>query len=273
MEAFNALVQSPQLQQLLPLLGGAALLAFFWWRAGSIRSVLDRVWHLLAGGADVSDPTLKAILTNSRDLERFRFTYRISVTSLADVRALHAWGRQHRLDIADLSKAREWVDVTQPELIKEPAKFYIKWRVWLATGLLLTVYLLGAFLLPSGALLHMKASDRYFRLQESSLQHPLWLWSVSSSECKANVDSVVRKTGFTREETELICGMLQGGDAKSLIEENQASQRSLFVGALIPLGLWFFSMTWQLGAARAALALRRRTAVADRGPEDKGIEP
>lgn len=273
MEAFNALVQSPLLQPLVALLGGGALVVFFWWRAGSIRSVLDRVWHLLAGSTDVNDPTLKEMLVNSRDLDRFRFTYQIPVESLDDVRKLHAWSQQHRLDVAELSKAREWVDVTQPDLIKEPAKFYINWRVWLATALLLTVYLLGALLLPSGALLHMKASGTYFRLQESSLQHPLWLWSVASSECKTSVDAVVRETGFTKEETGLMCGMLQGDGAKSLIEENQATQRWLFVVTLIPLGFWFFSTTWQLGAARAALALRRRAAVTDQGPGGEGVEP
>ena len=210
---------------------------------------------------------------NSRDLERFRFTYRIPVESLDDVRKLHAWSQNHQLDIAALSKAHEWVDVTEPELIKEPSKSYMRWRVWLASTLLLVVYLLGALLLPSGALLHMKASGAYFRLQELSLQHPLWLWSVSSSDCKTNVDAVVDKAGFTREEADLICGIVQDGDVKSLIEENQATQRWLFAGALILLGSWFFSVTWQLGAARAALALRRRTAVVNHCLEGKGVEP
>ncbi|MDQ7746335.1 DUF6216 family protein [Hydrogenophaga pseudoflava] len=273
MEAFNGLLQSPWLQPAMPTLAFVALVAWFWWRTGSIRSVLDRVWHLLAGSTDVNDPILKEVLVNSRDLERFRFTYRIKVDSLDHVHKLHAWSQQHRLDIATVSKAREWVDVTRSDLIKEPPSAFIRRRGWLAGLLLATVYGLGALLLPSGALLRMKASGTYFRLQESSLQHPLWLWSVASSDCKTSVDAVVRKTGFTKEETGLMCGMLQGDGAKSLIEENQATQRWLFVVALIPLGFWFFSTTWQLGAARAALALRRRAAVTDQGPEDEGVEP
>lgn len=273
MEAFNSLLQSLWLQPAMPTLAFVALLAWFWWRTGSIRSVMDRVWHLLAGSTDVNDPILKEVLVNSRDLERFRFTYRIKVDSLDDVHKLHAWSQQYRLDIATLSRAREWVDVKRSDLIKDPPSAYIQKRLWLAALLLVVVYGLGALLLPSGALLRMKASGTYFRLQESSLQSPLWLWSASSADCKANIDAVVRKTGFTREETDLICRMLQGDEAKNLIEENQATQRWLFAGALIPLGFWFFSTTWQLGAARAALALRRRTAVADQRPEEKGVEP
>lgn len=273
MEAFNALAQSPLLQPLMVVLAGVVLLAFFWWRAGSIRSVLDRVWHLLAGSTDVNDPVLKDVLFNSRDLERFQFTYRLKVESLDDVHKLHAWSKQHRLDIAVLSKARDWVDVTRPDLIKEPPVAYIRWRIWMAGALLVVVYLLGALLLPSGALLHMKVSGSYFRMQESSLQHPLWLWSVSSTDCKTNVDAVIRDTGFTREETDLICGLLQEGKAQPLIDENQTSQRWLFAGAFVFLGFWFFPAIWQVGAAHAAIALRRRTASVDQNVEDKGVEP
>lgn len=273
MDAFNALVQIPLVQPFVALLGGAALLAFFWWRTGSIRSVLDRVWHLLAGRTDVNDPTLKQVLVNSRDLERFRFTYRIKVDSLDDVHKLHAWSQQHRLDIAALSRAREWVDVTQPGLINEPPKFYVKRRLWLAFSLLVLVYVLGALLLSSGALLHMKASGTYFRMQASSLQHPLWLWSVASSDCKANVAAVARTTGFTRDEADLICGMLLDGKANSLIDENQAAQRWMFACALVLLALWSSPFLWQIGGAQAAIDLRRRMRRGDREAEEKGIEP
>lgn len=273
MEAFNGLLQNPWLQPAMTALAFVALLVWFWWRTGSIRSVLDRVWHLLAGSTDVHDPILKEVLVNSRDLERFRFTYRIKVDSLDDVHKLHAWSQQHRLDIATLSKAREWVDMTQPGLIKEPPKFYVKWRLGLAFSLAVFVYLLGALLLSSGALLHMKASGTYFRMQESSLQHPLWFWSVSSSDCKTNVAEVERTTGFNREETELICGMLLDGKTKSLVDDNETAQRWMFVGALVLLALWSFPFLWQIGGAQAAIDLRRRMAGADQTAKEEGVEP
>lgn len=273
MEAFNSLLQSPWLQPAMTALAFVALLAWFWWRTGSIRSVLDRVWHLLAGSTDVNDPILKEVLVNSRDLERFRFTYRIKVDSLDDVHKLHAWSQQHRLDIAALSSAREWVDVTRSDLIKDPPSAYIRRRAWLAGLLLVVVYGLGALLLPSGALLRMKASDTLFRMHSSSLQHPLWFWSVSSSDCKMSVDAVVRKTGFTRGETELICGMLLDGNAKSLIDENEAAQRWIFVGALVLLLLWSSPFLWQIGSAQAAIDLRRRMEGADQAARGKGVEP
>lgn len=273
MEAFNALVQSPLLQPLVALLGGGALVMFFWWRAGSIRSVLDRVWHLLAGSTDANDPTLKEMLVNSRDLDRFRFTYRIKVDSLDDIRKLHVWSRQHRLDIATLSRAREWVDVTQSDLIKEPPIAYIRWRLWLAGILLVVVGGFVALLLPSGALLYMKTSGTYFRLQESSFQHPLWFWSFASLDCKTSVDAVVSTTGFTRDETELICGMLLDRNTKSLIDENEATQRWAFVGAMVLLFLWLSPFLWQIEGARAALDLRRRVGGEEQAVNEKGVEP
>lgn len=273
MDAFNGLLQSPWLQPVMTALAFVALLAWFWWRTGSIRSVLDRVWHLLAGSTDVNDPILKEVLVNSRDLERFRFTYRIKVDSLDDVHKLHAWSQQYRVDIATLSKAREWVDVTRSDLIQQPPKRYVPWRVGLAVSLVVLVYLLGALLLSSGALLHMKASGTYFRMQESSLQHPLWLWTVSSSDCKIDVDAVVRETGFTKEETDLICGMLLDGKAKSLIAENAAAQRWMFAGAFVLLTLWSAPFLWQIGGAQAAMDLRRRVAGEGQTAKEESVEP
>jgi hypothetical protein len=110
-------------------------------------------------------------------------------------------------------------------------------------------------------------------MQESSLQHPLWLWTVSSSDCKIDVDAVVRETGFTKEETDLICGMLLDGKAKSLIEENHAAQRGMFSGALVLLGLWISSFFWQIGGAQAAIDLHRRMARADQTATEEGVEP
>lgn len=273
MEAFNALVQSPWVQPLMAGLLGAVLVVFFWWRAGSIRSVLDRVWHLLAGRTDVNDPILKELLVNSRDLERFQFTYRLKAESLADVHKLHAWSKQHKVDIAHLSKAREWVDVTRPELIKEPLRSYVACRGVLAIVVFVVIYLLGALLLPPGAVLQMKASSTYFRLQEASIEHPYRLWSVGGPECKSNLDSVARDTGFTRDEAVLICRLLEDGQAKALIDENATAQRWLFVGALVFLVPWFLSLFWKVSAAQAAIALRKRTVGINQSEEDKGVEP
>lgn len=251
MEEFNGLLQSTRLQPLMTALAGLALLAWFWWRTGSIRSVLDRVWHLLAGSTDVTDPILKEVLVNSRDLERFRFTYQIKVDSLDDVHKLHAWSQQHRLDIAVLSKAREWVDVKRPDLIKEPPQAYFKRKLWPAFVFLVVVYVLGLFLLPSGALLHAKESGTYFRMQESSVQHPLWIWSISASDCKTSVDKIPGKTGFTATEATLICGLFQERKAKSFIEENQASQRWLF-------GWFFYCGFFGFSRLCGRLTLRRQ---------------
>jgi hypothetical protein len=273
LEAFNALVQSPWVQPLMAVLLGVVLLLFFWWRAGSIRSVLDRVWHLVAGRTDVNDPILKELLVNSRDLERFQFTYRLKAESLADVHKLHAWSKRHRVDIAHLSKAREWVDLTQPELIKEPHRSYVAWRAVLAIAVFVVIYLFGALLLPSGAVLQMKASGTYFRLQEASIEHPYKLWAVGGPECKSNLDTVARDTGFTRDEAALICKLLEDGQSKELIDENVAAQRWLFLGALIFLAPWFLSLFCKVAAAQAAIALRKRTAGIEQCEKDKGAEP
>ena len=259
MEMLSSLVQSPLLQPAAFTLMSIVLLAFFWWRAGSIRSVLDRLWHLMAGRSDVNDPILKELLINSRDLERFRFTYRLKVDSLAEVHKLHAWSAQHQIDLANLTALRDWVDPKHPRLIKAPPKSLFVIETLVVGVLAVSTFFFGALLLPSGALLQTKESGVYFRAQESSIEHPFRWWRYGADSCHSNLDSVMRETGFTRNEAELICAALKEGKLKSFIVDNQSTQRWLLALMAIVFVPWILSGVWKVTAAQAAFAMRSKT--------------
>ncbi|WP_423739680.1 DUF6216 family protein [Cupriavidus basilensis] len=111
MESLSAFVQSPLFSRLSIVITGLALLVLFWWRAGSIHSILERLWLLIAGKAEVHDPELKSIFQKNRDLEKFRFFYRLKVEPLADVRKLAAWMEVHGVGMSRLQRMRRWVDI------------------------------------------------------------------------------------------------------------------------------------------------------------------
>lgn len=273
----SSLVQSPLLQPAAFVLLGIILLAVFWWRAGSIRSVLDRVWHLMAGRSDVNDPVLKELLINSRDLERFRFTYRLKVDSLADVHKLHAWSAQHQIDLANLTALRDWVDPKHLELIKAPPKSLFVIETLVVVVLAAGTILFGALLLPSGALLQTKESGVYFRAQEATVEHPFRWWRYGADSCRPNLDSVMRETGFTRDEAVLICDALKEGKLDSLIVDNQSTQRWLFALVALVSTPLILSGIWKVNAAQAALAMRSKTvdavASSQRRDEDSAANP
>lgn len=259
MEAFNALVQSPLLQPLIAAVVGLALLFFFWWRAGSIRSVLDRIWHLVAGKGEVNDPLLKELLVNSRDLERFQFTYRIRVDSLADVHILHAWSNRHNVDVATLAKASEWVDLKNEELIKQPPRRHVEWKTAVAVVAMVLAYVAGVFLLPAGALYKTKATEVWFRMHETSMHSMFGQWSVSASDCEGERPSLVQKTGFSPQELEALCKTLIEGEAKEDVEMVVGAQRIYFLLVLLLMGPVFISSILAAKSAMLATRLRAQT--------------
>lgn len=125
MESLSSFVQSPLLSRASIALAGLLALAFFWWRAGSIHSVLDRIWRLIAGKADVHDPVLKALLQESRDIEKFQFIYRLKVETMNEMRELIAWMATHRVGMSKLQTMRKWIDTTSKEIIRQPPKHYV----------------------------------------------------------------------------------------------------------------------------------------------------
>ncbi|MCF2135223.1 hypothetical protein IHE27_03375 [Mycetohabitans endofungorum] len=102
MESLSTFVQSPALSPLSIIFGGLIMVGLFWWRAGSIHIVLDRLWRLVAGKADVHDPVLKALLLESRDIEKFKYTYRLKVETMAAIHRLDKWRRTHEISMSRL---------------------------------------------------------------------------------------------------------------------------------------------------------------------------
>ncbi|MGC5803408.1 DUF6216 family protein [Ralstonia pseudosolanacearum] len=128
MDAFSSIFTSPLLGQLLgPLLSvGVALfgLFIFWRRADSLHAIWEKVWRLVAGGAEVQEPRLRAFMQEMRDLEKFRLVYGLKISNMSDMHRLIAWVRRHGLDMAILQKARRWVDISTPEIVTLPSRGY-----------------------------------------------------------------------------------------------------------------------------------------------------
>lgn len=127
MDQISTLFQSTIFRLLATLVIGACLIAFFWWRAGSIHTLLERIWHLIAGKSEVHDPVLKEFIQENRELERFRFIYGLKVSSMADVHRLSAWMKAHAITLDQVRQIKRWFQPTEGYVIAPP-KNYILWR-------------------------------------------------------------------------------------------------------------------------------------------------
>ncbi|MDX3906142.1 MAG: DUF6216 family protein [Pigmentiphaga sp.] len=190
-----------------------------------IRSVLDPIWSLIAGRAEVEDPVLKSLLQKNRDLEKFRFVYRLKAGTLDDVGKLAAWLDKHSLDISRLQKMRRWVDPASSEIVLAPPARHTAFK--LITLCLAAFLLIGASLPGAStyALFQMRTSKVWFKTDAITVQAVSRQWSFDADECKNNRTAVIAKSGFVDEEVEEICGALYGESLKQQVADTVQLQR------------------------------------------------
>lgn len=258
MESLSTFVQSPLFSRLSVILGGLILLGLFWWRAGSIHSVLDRLWRLIAGKADAHDPTVKSMLLESRDLEKFQFFYRLKVETLAEVRKLAAWMEAHGVGMSRLLKMRRWVNVTSPEVVLQPPRHYVWSHFAFGSLAMFAVAGISQFAASPDAYLQMRASKVWFKTDSTTVKAPLEGWSFDLANCATDQANVTHMTGFRETETEVICKALKDGGLKTLVKQTVEFQAWLEItGALIAIAIAFANILAAV-AAQEALRLRKR---------------
>ncbi|WP_143134607.1 DUF6216 family protein [Burkholderia ubonensis] len=258
MDSLTQIVKNPLFSSFSTGIVGLALIGLLWWRAGSIHSILDRVWRLIAGKAEVQNSTLKSFLQANRDLEKFRFIYRLKVETIADLNKLIEWMGRHSLSISALQKIRRWVDVRSAEIVMQPPKNYIKAKI-IVIGMVSMVFFGGNFLETSrSTLFQMKQSKIWFKTDAMTIEAPFGGWSFSSSDCEGNVASVMRETGFLAHEAVEICRAMKGDSLKALVRQDLKIQRSVGAFGTIAAFLIILYCIFSVVSAQEATRLRKK---------------
>lgn len=232
--------------------------AFLWWRAGSIHSILDRIWRLIAGKAEVQNATLKSFLQANRDLEKFRFIYGLKVETIVDLNKLIKWMEKHSLSISALQKVRRWVDPRSPEILMKPPQSYIKAKIF-TVGVVSVIFLGCNYLGTSrSTIFQMKQSKVWFKTDATTIDAPLGGWSFNSSSCEGNIEGVMRETGFLTHEAAEICRAMKGDSLKALVRQDLKTQRAIGVlGMTLALVTMLYSIFTAV-AAQEATRLRKK---------------
>lgn len=274
MESLSTFVQSPLFSQFSVAIGGLITLGFFWWRAGSIHSVLDRIWRLIAGKANVHDPILKSLLQESHDIEKFQFIYRLKVETMAEMRNLASWMKVHGVGMARLQKMHQWIDVTSTEVVRPPPKHYVLSHLVFAC--LATLAIIGLVQLATShdAYLQMRTSKVWFKTNGVTVKAPLEGWSFDRARCAANRDTVAQLAGFSASETDVICNALKDDGLKPLVKQTIEFQGwTGIIGVVLALVLAFVNLG-AAGAAQAAQRLRKQLYPPDASnPSTDGEKP
>lgn len=258
MESLSTFVQSPLFSRFSVVLGGLITIGLFWWRAGSIHTVLDRFWRLVAGKTDVHDPVLKSLLLESRDIEKFQYTYRLKAETMADVRRFAAWMKAHGVGMPRLQKMRRWIDLTSAEVVCQPPRHYVLSHFVFGCLIMLSILGIGQLVTSHDAYLQMRTSKVWFKTDAVTVKAPLEDWSFDVGKCEADRSGLAQLTGFNASETDVICNALKDDSLKDLVKRTVEWQAwTGIVGSLIAIVVGLINIL-AAGAAQEAVVLRKR---------------
>lgn len=258
MDSLSAFVQSSLFSPLFGLLGVLLLIGFFWLRAGSIHAVLDRLWRIVAGKADVNDPVLKSLLLESRDIEKFQFIYRLKVGTMTDIHKLDAWRKTHDVGVAKLQKIRQWVDITSDEMVRQPPKYCATSHFIFACLAAFSIALISQFDTFHFGYFKMRESKASFKTDAVVVKAPFGEWSFSLKKCEGDKTGLSKLTSLNASDINVICNAHKNDELKDFVEETVKFQRwatSIFM--LFLLVFTFVNITTAI-SAQEAIRLRKK---------------
>jgi hypothetical protein len=265
------LMDTAKLSWLTSIIGiaGPVLLAgaFFWvvWRTESLHVLVRRLWQLVYGNREISDPEIRAFVDEQTSLVSFRLFAGVSVASLADARSLIQWSRLNDVEMRTLRLCGKYFDpaLRQIRLHKLPSRHnQIVRLAGLAVALMFTSACIGN-LGSDRALLTLKASQRTFfaTATEAKALRPFWPFDAAPlrvTDCSQAAALNAMRTSFTTEEVDALCSVLQSSDTPALLKNAVEKQRRA-LGLLGGVAAWFLGCclwAWTSSAAAKSLAAR-----------------
>ncbi|MFY2595669.1 DUF6216 family protein [Achromobacter xylosoxidans] len=234
---FTPLVQTTLVAPVLST--GLFILLCLWIRAraGSAHFLLDRLWRIAAGRREVQDSVLKAIQQESRDVEIFRFSYRMPVQSLAELHKLDSWAKAHNVGMLRLKSLWRWVDVRNSEVVRRPHRTLKLVFLLLVVVLWILSAISSSLLASHNGYFHMKESKVWFKTDASTVRNvTLWgdEWVFAATECTAERSDLLQKTGFRESELLELCRALASNSLKDQVRSLVKQQRWLAIFLLLP---------------------------------------
>lgn len=254
MNSISLFVQTPLFLKLSAPGLVVLLIGIFWWRAGSIHSVFDRLWRLVAGKTDVQDPKLKEFIQQNRDLEKFRFIYGIKIETRSDLHLLLAWINENSINIVRLQQIKRWIDMRSPNIVTTPPRgFFIRNGITTLISILIVITA-STVISTQIAWLQMKESKIWFWTDGNSVHQAFDKWTIDAVTCKNDIIKTQKSTGFNRVETIAICDALEKNALNDIFRKTVKEQQVL--GVVIGI-ISFLLLMFSIFALNSADEARR----------------
>ncbi|MDO9150952.1 MAG: DUF6216 family protein [Methylotenera sp.] len=232
------------------------MVIFAWFRAGTIISLLERLWRLIVGKVEVTDQKLIKFNKQMRDIEQFNFVYGLKVKSIEQMHQVIEWIGENKLGFIDVISAKKWID-THSMNIQLPPRGYIWWRFvgFLLCGVLLA---LSSIALGSNSVLvQFKTSKTWFLLDQSKAQGLIGDWILEVKQCDGlESNKLLVTTKLTEIENQLICESFKEKSFVEYLDKTLHSQRLLSGFIFCVFLMWMVVIVMQTQSYHAAKRIK-----------------
>lgn len=215
------------------------------WRTVSLHTLLRRLWLLVHGSEDISDPKIRAYVDEQTNLMSFRMFSGVQAASLEEAHQLIAWAQLHRVDLRQIAACGCYFDTGLRQVRKQdlPSRTHLFARIAMFVVSLICSLVFAWLMLIPQVPFTFKASERTFLATESSAQ-TLWppvLFNrnpLKKGDCDQPLAANAARTSFTEAEVKTLCEFLPTDEWPPHLASKLKEQRwFLFVCLLFFLAL------------------------------------
>ena len=215
------------------------------WRTVSLHTLLRRLWLLVHGSDEISDPKIRSYVDEQTNLMSFRMFSGVQAASLEEAHQLIAWAQLHRVDLRQIAACGHYFDTGLRQVRKQdfPSRPYLFAQIAVFVVSLVGSIVCAWLLLIPQVPFTFKASERTFLASESSAQ-TLWppvffnRTPLKKGDCDQPLAANAARTSFTEAEVKTLCEFLPTDEWPPHLASKLKEQRwFLFFGTLLSLAL------------------------------------
>lgn len=252
------------LAALIPLVLIAGFVVVIW-RTVSLHTLLRRLWLLVHGSEEISDPKIRAYVDEQTNLMSFRMFSGVQAASLEEAHQLIAWAQLHSVDLRQIAACGRYFDTGLRQVRKHafPSRIRLSAQITVSIVLLFASIVFAWLMLIPQVLFTFTKSEHTFLATEASAQavwppsffnrHPL-----RAGDCDQPLAVNAASTSFTEAEVKTLCEMFSDKERPAYLAIKLKEQRWLLLACTLFLLVLFSCVAVALNKVVSAKDLLAR---------------
>lgn len=205
---------------------------FVWWRTRSIRLLMDRIWRLAAGKADIADARLSSWSNELHDVERFQFMYGFRITSVSHIHALLDWCACHAIEFRAARRSAHWFVFGKRLTFFKPSSIFF-WRQSLYIVVIIAAIGGLVALAESGwEPLHLESTGTWFLSNGLEVKEVFGRWEVDKGACGQPMAANVLHQNI-KLDIDVVCKGIQDGSLAEAVSVSRSMSKWLFIVSVL----------------------------------------